>query len=116
MHNKPAITLRYDRFEIDPNLSLAEKMKATGDKLGNLVEVDTERFRFSQVIDSMFYYYQTIQDTTETLNIESIHNSNNNKPSLMKMKKSILSVFFLFFLLLSAMVTFSQNVGVNADG
>ena len=78
MHNKPAITLRYDRFEIDPNLSLAEKMKATGDKLGNLVEVDTERFRFSQVIDSMFYYYQTIQDTTETLNIESIHNSNNN--------------------------------------
>lgn len=73
------ITFRYEKFEFDQPLSPTEVIHVNYDKLGNLEGIDHQRFRFSQVVDSMLYYYQHVKNTEETINIESIDSVSGNK-------------------------------------
>lgn len=76
--NKPTITFRYEKFEFDRALSPNEIPYVNYSKLGNLEGIDHHRFRFSQVVDSILYYYQNVKDIEEVINIESIDSTNEN--------------------------------------
>lgn len=75
--NKQSITFRYEKFEFDHDLSPQEVLHVNYTKLGNLEGIDHQRFRFSQVVDSMLYYYENV-NSTESINIESIDSTSGN--------------------------------------
>jgi len=77
MNNKPTITFRYETFESKPALP-GTPLHLEYDKIGNLKDTDYSRFRFSQVVDHMIYYYQTVRNTDETLSIEPMTSDNDN--------------------------------------
>lgn len=62
---------------MDKQLKITFKYSDIG-KMGNLVGIDDQRFRASQVIDSILYYYQTHNSVYENINFESISSKNSN--------------------------------------
>jgi hypothetical protein len=77
------------RFEIlKPNYTqgdsatppLADVFRLDRTRIGNFLKPNETRFRFSQLVDIIFYYYTCVQQNEENLlNIESINSASNSK-------------------------------------
>lgn len=61
--------------EVHPNVALV----INPTKVGNLMHLDSDHYRFSQVLDSLVYYYRSNNILDEGLNFEKL-DSNSDKP------------------------------------
>ena len=61
------LVFRYQTFNVSGELTKDNILNIDPGKVGNLVGVDINRFRFSQVVESILYYHKNTVDTLETI-------------------------------------------------
>ena len=74
--NKKSIFIRYEKFIIENNQKVTNVDGINPNNICNFIS--DKRFRSSQVIDTIFYYYQHNPNSEEMINIESIESTNDN--------------------------------------
>ena len=78
----PKLIFKFELFKNRASntvLSLKEVFRLDREKLGNFVISNATQFRFSQLMDIIFYYYKHVQKNTDnTLSIESIDSATSN--------------------------------------